>query len=105
MAGMVGMGTEVQYPFTMKESYLEITFRHGRPVAAYLYLPRATGEKSCRISKVEPGMVIDFGPGGNPIGIEITAPAKVTVADLNNVLAKLNLSPLKDVELAPLRAA
>lgn len=89
----------------MKESYLEVTFHRGRPIAAYLYLPRATGEKSCHTSKFEPGMVIDFGPGGNPIGIEITAPAKVTVADLNNVLAKLNLSPLEDAELAPLRAA
>jgi hypothetical protein len=23
----------------MKELYLEVTFRHGRPMAAYLYLP------------------------------------------------------------------
>jgi hypothetical protein len=89
----------------MKELYLEVTFRHGRPIAAYLYLPRGTGEKSSRTSKIESGMVIDFGPSGNPIGIEITAPTKVTVADLNAVLSKLGLSPLKDIELAPLRAA
>ena len=89
----------------MKTIYLEVTFRHGRPIAAYLYLPRGTGEKSSRISKVEPGMVIDFGPIGNPIGIEITAPTKITVADLNAVLSKLGLSSLKDSELAPLRAA
>ncbi len=41
----------------MKEPYLEVTFRHGRLVAAYLYLPRSRGEKSCRTSKAEPGMV------------------------------------------------
>lgn len=89
----------------MKDLYLEVTFRHGRPIAAYLYLPRGTGEKSYRTSKVEPGMVIDFGQGGNPIGIEITAPTQVTVADLNAVLSKLGLAPLEDSELAPLRAA
>jgi hypothetical protein len=89
----------------MKELYLEVTFRHGRPIAAYLYLPRGAGEKSYRTSKAESGMVVDFGQGGNPIGIEITAPTKVTVADLNKVLDKLGLPPMKDSELAPLRAA
>jgi uncharacterized protein YuzE len=89
----------------MKEPYLEVTFRHGRPIAAYLYLPRGNGEKSYRTSKVEPGMVIDFGQSGNPIGIEITAPTQVTVEALNNVLGKLGLPAMKDNELAPLRAA
>jgi len=89
----------------MKESYLEVTFRHGRPIAAYLYLPRKIGEKSYRTSKAEPGMVIDFGQSGNPIGIEITAPTKITIADLNDVLSKLGLPPMKDSELAPLQAA
>jgi len=89
----------------MKAIYLEVTFRHGLPIAAYLYLPRETGEKSARTLKVEPGMVIDFGSSGNPIGIEITAPTKITMADLNAVLSRLGLSSLKDSELAPLRAA
>jgi len=89
----------------MKEPYLEVTFRHGQPIAAYLYLPREIGEKSYRTSKAEPGMVVDFGQSGNPIGIEITAPTKITVADLNDVLSKLGLPLIKDSELAPLRAA
>jgi uncharacterized protein YuzE len=89
----------------MKELYLEVTFRHGRPIAAYLYLPREIGEKSYRTSKAEPGMVVDFGQSGNPIGIEITAPTKITAADLNDVLSKLGLPPMKDSELAPLQAA
>lgn len=71
----------------MKEPYLEVTFRHGRPIAAYLYLPREIGEKSYRTSKAEPGMVVDFGQSGNPIGIEITAPTKITVADRSLVAA------------------
>lgn len=89
----------------MKEPYLEVTFRHGRPIAAYLYLPQKMGEKSCRTSKAKAGMVVDFGQSGNPIGIEITAPGKVTVADLNDVLSKLGLPLLKESELTPLQAA
>jgi len=50
-------------------------------------------------------MVIDFGQKGNPIGIEITAPTKVTITDLNHLLVKLGLPPMQDNELAPLRAA
>lgn len=89
----------------MKEAYLEVTFRRGTALAAYLYLPRKASDRSYRTSKGEAGMVIDFGPGGNPIGIEITAPANVTIADLNHVLVKLGLPPMQDSELAPLRAA
>jgi uncharacterized protein YuzE len=89
----------------MKELYLEVTFRNGRPIAAYLYLPREIGEKSYRTSKAEPGMVVDLSQSGNPIGIEITAPTKITAADLNDVLSKLGLPPMKDSELAPLQAA
>jgi len=89
----------------MKEPYLEVTFRHGRLIAAYLCLPRAIGEKSYRTSRAEPGMVVDFGQSGNPIGIEITTPSKITVADLNDVISKLGLPLVKDSELAPLQAA
>ena len=89
----------------MKEPYLEVTFRRGKPIAAYLYLPRASNERSFRTAKAEAGMVIDFGQRGNPIGIEITAPTKVTIADLNHALTKLGLPPMQDNELAPLRAA
>ena len=89
----------------MKESYLEVTFRHGRPLAAYLYLPRESGEKSVRTSRVEPGMVVDFSRGGKAIGIELTAPSKVTLSLLNRVLDELGQPPLRDADLEPLRAA
>ncbi len=89
----------------MKESYLEVTFRGGRPLAAYLYLPREPGEKSFRTSKAEPGMVIDFNRSGRPIGIELTAPRKVTVTALNRVLSDLGLPPMRAADLEPLRAA
>ncbi len=89
----------------MKESYLEVTFRHGRPLAGYLYLPREPGEKSFRTSKADLGMVVDFSRSGKPIGIELTAPTNVTLSSLNRVLGELGLPPLRAADLDPLRAA
>lgn len=89
----------------MKELYLEVTFRHGRPLAAYLYLPRDTGERSVRTAKASPGMVVDFSESGKPIGIELTAPTEVTLPALNQVLGDLGFSPLSEADLEPLDAA
>jgi uncharacterized protein YuzE len=89
----------------MKELYLEVTFRHGRAMAAYLYLPRQAEEKSAWTKRVEPGMVVDFGASGKPIGIEITAPSQITLGAINNVLDELGVPPLADADLAPLLAA
>jgi hypothetical protein len=89
----------------LSESFLEVTFRHGRPFAAYLYLPRRKGEKSYRTRRREPGLVIDFTRAGRPIGVEITAPGHVSLAQLNRVLRDLGATPLKRTEFAPLLAA
>jgi uncharacterized protein YuzE len=89
----------------MKEPYLEVTFRRGKPLAAYLYLPRRAGQKSYRTRRVEPGLVIDFNRTGKPIGIEITAPSKVTLAAVNRALKGLGLPPVKKTDLGPLLAA
>lgn len=89
----------------MKNRYLEVTYNHGRPIAAYFYLPRTAGDKSHRTTTAEPGMIIDYTEAGKPIGIEITAPAKVTVNDLNRVLASLGIAALTAEDVAPLKAA
>ena len=89
----------------MKEPYLEITYRHGRPIAAYLYLPRESWDKSQRTTKGPGGLVIDYTRGGKPIGIEITAPSKATLSAVNRVLRELAFPPITQADLAPLRAA
>ena len=89
----------------MNGTYLEVTFRHGRPIAAYYYRPRKRGQKSYRTKRIKPGLVIDLSRDGYPIGIEITAPRKVSVVALNRVLTKLGLSRVTRDELAPLLAA
>ena len=89
----------------MKEPYLEVTFWRGRPVAAYYYLPRRPGQKSVRTRRVEPGFVVDLARGGRPIGIEITAPGKVSLAALNRLLRELGFGPVTREDLEPVLAA
>ncbi len=89
----------------MKEAYLEVTYRKGRLLAAYLYLPRGKRRKSVRTRRVDPGLIIDFASNGDPLGIEITAPSQVSASKLNRVLRELGVAPLTPSELSPLRAA
>ena len=89
----------------MKAPYLEVTFRRGRPVAAYYYLPRRPGQKCARTRRVEPGLVIDFARGGRAIGIEITAPSELSVTALNRVLREFGVAAVTRAALAPVLAA
>jgi hypothetical protein len=89
----------------MKERYLEVTFRKGKPVAAYLYLPRCTGVQSFRTEEARPGVLVDYAATGEPIGLEITAPGQVAAEEINAVLEKLGLATMGPEELAPLKAA
>jgi hypothetical protein len=88
----------------MKRRYLEVTFRKGKPLAAYLYLPRPAGTKAARTSDAGHGLRIDFDAHGAPIGVEITAPWLVTIAQLNAALAPLGVASLEPDEWAPLAA-
>lgn len=88
----------------MPSRYLQVTYRKGKPLAAYLQLPRETGVKVVRSERAGNGVIVDFGPEETPIGIEITSPATVTAAQLDAVLLGLGLGPLEEGELAPLAA-
>ncbi|MEZ5066257.1 MAG: DUF2283 domain-containing protein [bacterium] len=89
----------------MRDSYLEITFRHGKALAAYYYLPRSAGDVSVRTEPGEAGMLVDFARDGRPIGIEITTPSRASLAALNRVLRSLGQDPARREDFAPLRAA
>jgi uncharacterized protein YuzE len=89
----------------MKERYLEVTFRKGKPLAAYLYLPRKAGTKSIRTQEVAPGLRVDYSAEGKAIGIEIVSPSRVTADHVNAVLERLGLEPLAPDKLSPIRAA
>ncbi len=53
----------------MKHQYLEVTFRRGKPLVAYLYLPRTAGAKSARSVDAGRGMRIDYDADGAPIAM------------------------------------
>jgi uncharacterized protein YuzE len=88
----------------MKQRFLEITYRKGQPLAAYLYLPRNPGDTSRRSEQQDAGLLIDYAEDGRPIGIEITAPRKFTLAALNQALAAANQEPATADDVAPLLA-
>ena len=89
----------------MKHSYLEVTYRKGRPLAAYYYLPRRDGDKSARTERAERGLLVDFSAEGRAIGIEIPSPSRLDLAALNAVLVRLGHGPVQPKDLAPLVAA
>lgn len=90
----------------MTERSLQITYRKGRPFAAYLYLSRKPGERSVRTEPTSNGLlVVDYASDGRPIGVEITAPEAVTLDSINTLLKSLGQPPLLEQEFRPLTAA
>lgn len=89
----------------MKHSYLEVTYRKGRPLAGYYYLPRRDGDKSARTERVDGGLVVDYSSDGRAIGIEITSPSRLDLTQLNRLLERLGHEPVDREDLAPLAAA
>jgi len=89
----------------MQSPYLEITYRHGRALAAYDHLRARPAGTVARSRSLGHGLVVDLGPDGRPLGVEIAAPASLTVEAFNEALASLGLAPVGAAELAPLHAA
>ncbi len=89
----------------MSERYLQITYRKGKPFAAYLFLPRRADDRSARTERFSEVLVIDYAADGRAIGIEIVHPQAVTVEEVNRALAHIKRSPLPTEDFAPLKAA
>jgi hypothetical protein len=89
----------------MSYRYLEVTYRQGKPLAAYLYLPRRSGDTSVRVEAHGEGFLVDWSEDGRPIGIEMPSPSLITVEGLNRVLTELHLDPAAPEEVAPVIAA
>lgn len=89
----------------MKHSYLEVTYRKGKPLAAYYYLPRQDGDRSARTERVAGGLLVDFTAEGRPIGIEIPSPARFDIRLLNETLVRLGQQEVRPEDMSPLVAA
>lgn len=84
---------------------LEVTYRKGKPFAAYLYLGRSPGQKSARTEEAAPELLIDYAEDGTPLGIEIVSPGHVTIDEILGVFDTLGIGRPDLSELAPLQAA
>ncbi len=85
--------------------YVAITYRNGRPFAAYYYLARRVGDRVVRTIEAEGGLVIDYTDNERPIGIEIASPAEFSLESLNRVLDALGMEQASRDDVAPLLAA
>lgn len=89
----------------MKQPYLEVTYRKGRPIAAYYYLPRLEQDKSVKTEHVGGGLLVDFASDGRAIGIEISSPARFCLLALNEALVRLGMESARPDDFSPLEAA
>jgi hypothetical protein len=88
----------------VKATTLEITFRDGKPFAAYLRLEGSRARVK-RTKEAAPSLLVDFDEGGRPLGVEILAFDDTTIGRINDVLVSVGHAALPERELAPLRAA
>jgi uncharacterized protein YuzE len=88
----------------MSEPYLQVTYRHSKPFAAYLYLRRRPDEKAAT-SKRDGDLVVDYATDGHPIGIEFTRIGSIDLGAVNRVLESAHETSLLPMDLAPLTAA
>ena len=88
----------------MSKPYLEITYRQGKPFAAYLYLDRRPGDKSARTER-HGQWVVDFTADGRAIGVEFTSVGAVNLTELNKILASGQQPAIAVSDLVPLQAA
>ena len=86
----------------MAGASLSITYLRGRPLAAYLRLPRRPGDTSARVEQATPSINVDYAADGRAIGVELLDPAGVSADQLNALLTARGLPPVPADELAPL---
>ena len=89
----------------MKTVSLQITYRKGKPFAAYIYLSHRCGQKSVRTEAITEDLLIDYAQDGTPLGIEIVSPGIVGIDEIQGVFDRLGLGRPEPVELEPLNAA
>lgn len=89
----------------MKHPNLQVTYRKGRLLAAYLHLAqRSTSDQRVR-TQTRGEFVVDFAGDGRALGIEIIEPSKGLLTKLNALLGELGHAPLTKEDVAPIVAA
>ena len=88
----------------MKKPFLEVTYRGGKPFAAYLYLDRRSADRVDRTER-RGAFAVDYAPDGRPIGVEFIDTQHVDLAALNALLTNLHQANIAEADVAPLSAA
>ncbi len=86
----------------MNDRYLEITFRKGQPLAAYLYLTKTKRTQSLKTIKIDEDLIADYDQNDVPVGLEIVSPKTTSIQQIKDALEKLHVEPISEDELAPL---
>ncbi len=84
---------------------IQVTYRKGRPFAAYIYLRHRPGEKAVRTEEIGDDLLVDFDHADEPLGIEVVNPGAVRVEAILSVFDSLGLGRPDPTELGPLQAA
>ncbi|HEV2296023.1 MAG TPA: hypothetical protein VGR35_19415 [Tepidisphaeraceae bacterium] len=84
--------------------YLQVTYRQGKPLAAYLYLDRRPDDTAARTQQ-HGTWLLDYAADGRTIGVEFTSVGPVDLAELNRLLAAADQPALSVLDVRPLEAA
>ena len=82
---------------------VEIVFRKGKPVAAFLHLREGASGKSGRTIPIRPPMTAHYDDAGLPIGLEVPLPTTVPLPLLNEALRELGAPGLDEQDFLALR--
>ena len=80
---------------------VQVTYRHGKALAAYIYLNRRKGQKSVRTEEIRPNLLVDYSKDGFPLGIEVLS-LKQSSEDLYAVFDHLGLNRPDPKDLQPI---
>jgi hypothetical protein len=87
----------------VKRISLKVTYRRGRPIAAYVYLPRQAGDRVATTERLDAAVMVDRTADGR--AIEIVDPSQCGPDRLMDVLRSLGQGEVDREELRPLAAA
>lgn len=89
----------------MKRVSLKVTYRGGRPIAAYVQLPRQPGDRVMTTQKIDDVLLVDRAADGRPIGVEGVDPSQFDPERFFDLLRALGQSDIDRDEFRPLAAA
>jgi uncharacterized protein YuzE len=80
---------------------VQITYRRGKPLAAYIYMPSRGERRSVRTEEVRPNLLIDYAEDGTVLGIEVLS-LKLSSEDIYAAFDHVGLNRPDPRELRPI---